>query len=107
LERELESACQRIDRWRARCVCDTDPEVANASGPIVLVVHLGDDDLGRAGQGRGGRGARAAVMDDGGDACEEDVLIHLADGQAVGLVVHEGEVGPPARQNRAASHRAR
>jgi alpha-beta hydrolase superfamily lysophospholipase len=35
LERELESARQRVDRWRARCVRDTDPEVADASGPVV------------------------------------------------------------------------
>jgi hypothetical protein len=55
----------------------------------VLVVDLGDDDLGRAGARGSRRGARAAVVDDGRDALEQRLLVDLADGQAVGFVVHE------------------
>ena len=40
---------------------------------------LGNDDLRRPGSRRRGRGARAAVMDDGGHPLEEGLLVHVAD----------------------------
>ena len=55
----------------------------------MLVVELWDDDLRCAGQSGGGCCARAAVVDDDCDPLEESLLVDLADGQAVGLIVHE------------------
>lgn len=53
-ERRLESARQRVSGRCAGRVRDSDPELVDALGPVVLVVVLGDDDLGGAGE-RGGR----------------------------------------------------
>ena len=52
-----------------------------------------------------GCGARAAVVDDGGDPLEERLLVDLPDGQAVRSVIHERQIGPPAKHDRAASCR--
>ena len=68
--------------------------------PVMLIVDLRDDDLRRAGQSGYGGGAGAAVVHDGGNAREEDLLVHLADGEAVGLVVHKRDTSarrPSAR----------
>ena len=83
----------------------SDTEVADALGPVVLVVVLRDDDLRCAGLRGCGRGSRSAVVDDGCDAFEQLLLVDLADGQAVGFVVHECQVGPPTGYNRTASER--
>ena len=48
----------------------SDAELVDTLGPVVLVVVLGDDDLRDAGLRGCGRGARAAVVDDGGDPFE-------------------------------------
>src|SRR6266540_5422783 len=61
-----------------------DSEILDSSRPVMLVVHLGDDDLGRTGQRGQGRGARATVVDDGRDPFEQRLQVGLADGQAVG-----------------------
>ena len=37
----------------------------------------------------------SAVVDDGCDPLEQRLLVDLAEGQAVGFVVHQGQVGPP------------
>jgi hypothetical protein len=58
-------------------------------GPVVLSVAIRDDNLRRSGERGRGRGPRAAMMDNGSDARKEGVHIHLADGEAVGLVLHQ------------------
>nr|WP_164313967.1 hypothetical protein [Streptomyces sp. SID12501] len=80
-----------------------DPEVVEALCPVVLVDVLGDDQLGCPGTGRRGGGARAAVVDDGGDSSEGCLLVDLVDGQAVGFAVQQGEVGPASGRDRAAA----
>ena len=70
LEGVLESARQRIGGRCAGCVRGSDAEVVDTLGPVVLVVVLGNDDLRCAGSRGCGRGARAAVVDDGGNPFE-------------------------------------
>ena len=65
LECLLESAYQRFDGRCAGCMRSPDAELLHSSGPVVLVVMLRDEDLGRAGSCRGVRGPCAAVVDDG------------------------------------------
>src|ERR1700738_2526825 len=74
-------------------VCASDSELVDSSGPVVLVVVLGDDDLGRPGSRGRGCGACAAMVHDGGDPLEECLLVDLSDGQAVGVIILEGLVG--------------
>jgi hypothetical protein len=84
LEGVAESRGQRVGgRYNVR-VRAADPEVLDALGKVVLVVHLGDDHLGCAGPGGRGGGAGAAVVDGGGDPLEDRLLIDLSDGDAVG-----------------------
>jgi len=45
LEGALESAPQRFGGWCAGCVRGADAEVVYSLCPVMLVVHLGDDDL--------------------------------------------------------------
>jgi hypothetical protein len=61
----------------AGCVRGSDAEVVDALDPVVLVVMLRDDDLGRAGSRGCGGGARAAVVDDGRDSLEQRLLVDL------------------------------
>lgn len=68
MEGVLESARQRVRSRCAGCVRGSDAEVVDALGPVVLVVVLRDDHLGCAGSRGCGGGARAAVVDDGGEA---------------------------------------
>lgn len=103
LERTLQSARQRVGRRYAAHMRDPNPDLLNPLCPIGLIVALGDDDLGDAGSCGGDRGACAAVVDDGGHSWEEGLLVYLAEGQAVGGVVEEGEVGPAAGDDRAAA----
>src|SRR5215475_8282901 len=77
----------------------------DALGPVVLVVMLRDDDLGRAGSRGPGSGARAAVVDDGGDSFEQRLLVDLADDQAIGFVVYQRQVGPSTGHDRTAPER--
>ena len=89
LEGVLECARQRVDgRYDGR-VCASDSEVVDSLCEVVLIVVLGDDDLGRSGSGGRGCGACATVVDDGGDSFEQRLLVDLSDGQAVRLIVHE------------------
>jgi hypothetical protein len=64
-----------------------DPEFADSSGEVVLVVVLGNDDLGCPGPGGRGGGPRAAVVHDGGDPREERLLVDVSDRDAVGFIV--------------------
>ena len=50
---------------------DPDPNSLDELGEVGLVVEVRHDDLGRAGARGHGRGARAAVVHDGGHAREE------------------------------------
>jgi hypothetical protein len=59
-------------------------------GPVVLVVHLRNDDM-RSARRRGkSRGACTAVMDDCCDMLEERLKVDLVDGEAAGIVVCQG-----------------
>ena len=89
LEAVLERAPQRVGGWRAGCVLGADAEVVYSLCPVVLIVDLGDDDLGCAGERGGGCSARAAVVDDCRDPLEKSLLVDLTDGQAVGVVVQQ------------------
>ena len=89
LKRAIESVCERVCRRRPRCVRDPRTQLVNATRPIVLVVHLRDDDLWRAGERGARRRTGAAVVDGRCDALEQRSLIDLADRQAVGAFVHE------------------
>jgi hypothetical protein len=86
---ELESAGQRISRWRAWRVRRTDAEGADSLCPAALVVVIRNDDLRRTAKRGCGCRSRAAVVDDGRDAWEKGVHVDLADGEAAGPVVHE------------------
>jgi hypothetical protein len=70
-------------------VRDTDPELLDSLCEVMLVVDLGNDDLGCPGQRRDGCRSRATVVDDCCDSREERLQIDLVDGQAVGLAVRE------------------
>ena len=87
-------------------VCRADARVGHPAGPVRLVRHLGYHHLRRAGPGGGRRGARAAVVHDGGHPAEQCLLVDLADGEAVVPVVDRGEVGPAASDEYAAAVRA-
>src|SRR5207248_8301990 len=78
-------------------------EVVYSLRPVVLIVHLWDYHLGCSGQRGCSRSARAAVVDDGFDPFEEQLLVDLADGQAVGFVVQKCQVGPTAGHDRTPS----
>ena len=60
-----------------------DAQAGHPAGPVRLVRPLGHHHLRRAGPGGGGRGARAAVVHDGGHPAEQGLLVDLADGEAV------------------------
>jgi hypothetical protein len=76
------------------------PQLEDAASPVMLVVVLRHDDLGSAGVRGRGRGARATVVHDRGDPGEQRLLVDLADGETVGCLVHERQVGPAARHDR-------
>lgn len=65
LESMSESVHQRASGWCAGCVRDSNTEVVDSLCPVVLIVHLGDDDLGSTGKRRDRCGPRSAVMDNG------------------------------------------
>lgn len=71
-----------------------------------LVDELGYHHLGCTGSGGCGRGARAAVVDDGGDPGEQGLVVDVADGEAVVRVVHQAQVRPAAGDEHAAALRA-
>ena len=83
----LESGHERFACHFARPVSHTDAKITDALGPVVLVVVLGNDDLRHARSRSGGRGTRAAVVNDGRDPSEEQLLIDLVDSQTVGPLV--------------------
>jgi hypothetical protein len=101
----LRAVAKRVGGRHARRVRDPDPEVADALCPVVLVVALGDDDLGCPGSCNRGGGARAAVVHDGSDPPEQRLMVGLCDQDAVGPVVWQWQVGPPAGHDRAAAQR--
>lgn len=74
----------------------SDAEVADSLRPVALIVGLGDDDLGCAGERGRGRGARAAVVDGGCDLPEQPLLVDFADDQAAGLTAGQGQPGAVA-----------
>ncbi len=80
LKRMPQSRRQRFNSGCAGRVRGSDPQMLDPPGPIKLVVMLGDDDLGCSGSRRGRRGARSAVMDDGGDLFKQCLLVDFADG---------------------------
>jgi len=85
----IECARQRVGgRYDGR-VCASDSEVVDSLCEVVLIVVLGDDDLGCTGSRGRGCGAGAAVVVDGGDSFEQRLLVDLSDGQAVGFMVHQ------------------
>ncbi len=105
LESVAEGRGQRVGGRYDRRVRRSDPEVVDSLCPVVLVVELGYDDLGCSGSRGCGCGARPAVVHDGGDPLEKRLLVDLSDGQAVGFVVQQCQVGPPAGHDRAAAER--
>jgi hypothetical protein len=106
LERVAEGLGQRLGGGCAGRVRGSDSEVLDSLCEVGLVVHLRDDDLRRSSAGGRGRCPGAAVVHDRGDPPEQRLLIDLADGQAVGFAVHEGQVGPTLEHDRAATERA-
>ena len=87
-------------------MCRADAQVGHPAGPVRLVRHLGHHHLRCAGPGGRRRGARAAVVHDGGHPAEQCLLVDLADDEAVVLVVDQGQVGPAAADEHAAALRA-
>ena len=79
-----------------------DLELLDTLGPVVLVVHLGNDHLGCASESGGAGCARPTMVDDRGDPLEERLLVDLADDQAVGCVVGERQIGPAPGYDRPA-----
>ena len=77
----LESARQRFGRWYAGFVRGSDAEALDSLCKVVLIVPLGNDDLGGAGQRGCGGGARAAVMGGSGGRLAR-LLVDLADGRS-------------------------
>jgi hypothetical protein len=67
----------------------SDVESIDSLRPVVLVVDLGHDDLGRTGQRGCGRRAGTAVVDDRCHPFEQRLQVDLADDQAVRLAVHQ------------------
>ena len=82
------------------------PRPATRPGPVWLVRPLGYHHLRRSGSAGRRRGARAAVVHDGGHPAEQRLLVDLADGEAVVPVVDQGEAGPAAGDEYAAALRA-
>ncbi len=72
-----------------------------------LIVGLRDGDLRGAGSRGEDRRARAGVVDDDGDPCEERVQVRLADDEAVGFVLQHRHVGPSGGDDGTTADRAR
>jgi hypothetical protein len=91
---------------RRTVVCHADAQLGHPRGPVRLVRDLRHHHLRRAGPGGRRRGARAAVVHDGGHPAEQRLLVDLADDEAVVPVVDRGQVGPAAGEDDAAALRA-
>ena len=102
-QRGLKRGGQRLEGRRRAVVRGADAEVGHPAGPVGLVRDLGDHHLWRAGPCGRRRGARAAVMHDGGHPAEQCLVVDLADGEAVVPVVDQRQVGPAAGEERAAA----
>src|SRR4030095_4596343 len=69
-----------------------------------LVSEHRRDDVRNAGAGCGRGGAGAAVMDDCRDPRKQNVVAHIAYGNAIGRIVNEIEIGPTSRDDDPAAH---
>ena len=64
----------------------SDAQVMYPLCPVMLVVHLGNDDLRCARRRSESRSACTAVVDDGRDTREERLKVDLVDGKAIGII---------------------
>ena len=79
-------------------MCGADAQVGDPAGKVWLVGHLGYHHLGRAGPGGRGRGARAAVVHDGGHPAEQGLLVeHPHHGRGPQTLVAAGGDEHPGR----------
>lgn len=81
-------------------------ELLDSLCKVVLVIHLRDDDLGSTSKRGKGCGACTAVMDNRRHPFEQRLQIGFADDQAVGFVIHDGQIGPTLRDDYTTSKRA-
>ena len=75
-------------------MCRTDTQVGHPARPVRLVRYLGNHHLRRTGPGGRRRGARAAVVHDGGHPAEQCLVVDLAHGEAVVPVVDQSQARP-------------
>jgi hypothetical protein len=77
----------------------SDSKLDDTVGPVELVAAHRCNKLGNAGAGSGCGGAGAAVMDHCPDSWKENVVAHVAHGDAVGRIIDKLEIGPTSREN--------
>ena len=99
LEGLLERARQRVSSWRGECMHNPDAKLLDAACPVGLVIMLRDDDLGCTRASGGMCGACAAMMDNGGYAWKQRLVVDLANGDAIGFLVNQRQVSPAAQKN--------
>jgi hypothetical protein len=77
LEGAAERRGQRVGSGRAGRVRGSDSEIVDSLCPVMLVVHLRHDNLGRAGMRHSGGGARATVVYCSGHSPEERLHVYF------------------------------